>query len=332
MRLFIADLCTYVTNEEPTKHVVDWPDQPVMKVQRVCVCVCVSVCVCVGTSGVSIGLGMVWVVLKASVWGCGRQRLSDFYGTALELVTVLIGYRDVFRSLAEAEMLVACLERSLTKWAARPTRTCLHAFAVCALESPALVRRHISPLCTRLAQAASNPALAVPLAETLLMLVRAPDVATDFVEADYKRVLSVAIQFLVASVHAPPPAAADAPAPSASVAATAAVAAYVRLLASQVLCVAFLGMRPAERPKYVPYIARGLLALDAPSAGASTTTSNRNSNNNTGTGTGTGTARLPQRTPLEEQREILLDLLARYAYADCQPRAARCVAPCAHNA
>ena len=224
--------------------------------------------------------------------------MSDYYGTALQLLTVLIGYKHLFRVATYSDELVVCFEKSLTKWQALTTRTCLHALTVCALEVPISVRRMIPSILVKLSQMASNPAMALPMLELLSALVRAPDLYANFVEADYKRVFSVALQYLTAPVHVPPSRHQEAAAPS--TVATPQVAAYVRQLAVQILFVSFMGMRQLDRPKYVPYITKGLLAVHMEASGR--------------------TSKGLSQALLDEQREIILDLVARYAYANCQSK------------
>jgi len=227
------------------------------------------------------------------------------YGAALQLLTVMVGYKYLFHVSHYSDELVVCFEHSLTKWAALTTRTCLHALTVCALELPISMRRMIPSVLVKLSQMASNPALALPMLELLSMLVHAADLSANFVEADYKRVFSVALQYLTAPVHMPPTAQdASALAVSAtSQVATTQVAAYVRHLAMQILYVAYIGMRQADRRRYVPYITKGLLALQVDSSGR--------------------TSKGASQAALDEQREIILDLLARYTYANCHSKPTR---------
>ena len=227
------------------------------------------------------------------------------YGAALQLLTVMVGYKYLFHVSHYSDELVVCFEHSLTKWAALTTRTCLHALTVCALELPISMRRMIPSVLVKLSQMASNPALALPMLELLSVLVHAADLSANFVEADYKRVFSVALQYLTAPVHMPPTAQdASALAVSAtSQVATPQVAAYVRHLAMQILYVAYIGMRQADRRRYVPYITKGLLALQVDSSGR--------------------TSKGASQAALDEQREIILDLLARYTYANCQSKPTR---------
>ncbi|KAK3845049.1 MAG: hypothetical protein J3R72DRAFT_364962 [Linnemannia gamsii] len=186
-------------------------------------------------------------------------------------------------------------------------KICIHALAVCCYELPQSMTKHLPGTVLKLSQIMSTATISVHILEFLSTVARLPMLYSNFVENDYKRVFGIALKYIqythsVAGNTTPaltsstPSSAVSSPispavaAQGQSSAATRALPQYVLIMAYQVIDVWFMLQRLAERRKYVPYIIRNLLMANEPGK------------------------------RVDEQTETCMDMLARYSYANCEPK------------
>jgi hypothetical protein len=167
--------------------------------------------------------------------------------------------------------------------------------------------KHLPGTVLKLSQIMSTATISVHILEFLSTVARLPMLYSNFVENDYKRVFGIALKYIQythsvagnttpAQTSSTPSSGVSSPISSAvttqgqSSAATRALPQYVLIMAYQVIDVWFMLQRLPERRKYVPYIVRNLLMANEPGK------------------------------RVDEQTETCMDMLARYSYANCEPK------------
>ncbi|KAF9911002.1 Tuberous sclerosis 2-like protein [Lobosporangium transversale] len=221
---------------------------------------------------------------------------------AYKVLVVLLCYHSKFNT-KDLHDLVHAFVFGLSRQATC-AKICIHALVVCCYELPQSMTKHLSGTVLKLSQIMSTATISVHILEFLSTVARLPNLYSNFVESDYKRVFGIALKYIqythsvAGSIHAPPTSSTSTStsSPTSSVsqnqqsAGARALPQYVLILAYQVIDVWFILQRLPERRKYVPYILRNLLMA-----------------NETG-------------KRLDEQTETCMDMLARYSYANCEPK------------
>lgn len=223
---------------------------------------------------------------------------------AYKVLVILICYNSKF-STQELHDLVHAFVFGLQRQATC-AKICIHALVVCCYELPQSMTKHLSATVLKLSQIMSTATISVHILEFLSTVARLPMLYSNFVETDYKRVFGIALKYIqythsVAGSAQPT----SSPFPSSSTvsspilpagsqaqptAGARALPQYVLILAYQVIDVWFMLQRLQERRKYVPYIVRNLLMA-----------------NESG-------------KKVDEQTETCMDMLARYSYANVEPK------------
>ncbi|KAI7831510.1 hypothetical protein BC939DRAFT_525071 [Gamsiella multidivaricata] len=230
----------------------------------------------------------------------------NIYILAYKVLVILLCYHSKF-STKELHDLVLAFMSGLSRQA-MCAKICIHALAVCCYELPQSMTKYLSVAVLRLSQIMSTVTIRVHILEFLSTVARLPMLYSNFVESDYKRVFGIALKYVQYThtgssnnAHPAPsssmPSSAisfpNSPAVASQGPATAAARAlpqYVLILAYQVIDVWFMLQRLTERRKYVPYIVRNLLMANDPGK------------------------------KVDEQTETCMDMLARYSYANCEPK------------
>ncbi|KAF9092088.1 Tuberous sclerosis 2-like protein [Mortierella sp. AD031] len=224
---------------------------------------------------------------------------------AYKVLVILLCYNSKF-STNELHDLVQAFVMGLQRQATC-AKICIHALAVCCYELPQSMTKHLPLTVLKLSQIMSTATISVHILEFLSTVARLPMLYSNFVENDYKRVFGIALKYIqythnVAGNATPaltpstPSSAASSPiSPTVATqgqpsAATRALPQYVLIMAYQVIDVWFMLQRLPERRKYVPYIVRNLLMANEPGK------------------------------RVDEQTETCMDMLARYSYANCEPK------------
>ncbi|KAI8049737.1 hypothetical protein BDF22DRAFT_745998 [Syncephalis plumigaleata] len=229
-------------------------------------------------------------------------RRADVFVYAYRLLTVLVSYRRIFTKQQQDEMVVT-FYTGLQRWS-QTARGCIHALTVCLYELPLSMTKMLPSIVAQLSQIMSTQSVSAHILEFLSTLTRLPHLYVNFVENDYKMVFGIALQYIkynnatLAAGEQPKPGAGPLKGTSTAVGQHA-LAQYVLVLAYNVITFWFVNLRLTDRRKFVSFIVRGLLlANEQP-----------------------GQSNRP--FTLDEQTETCLDMLARYAYANCTPKAER---------
>lgn len=224
---------------------------------------------------------------------------------AYKVLVILLCYNNKF-STNELHDLVHAFVVGLQRQATC-AKICIHALAVCCYELPQSMTKHLPGTVLKLSQIMSTATISVHILEFLSTVARLPMLYSNFVENDYKRVFGIALKYIQythsvagnttqAQTPSTPSSTVSSPNSPAvatqgqSSAATRALPQYVLIMAYQVIDVWFMLQRLSERRKYVPYIVRNLLMANEPGK------------------------------RVDEQTETCMDMLARYSYANCEPK------------
>ncbi|KAF9967583.1 Tuberous sclerosis 2-like protein, partial [Actinomortierella ambigua] len=230
-------------------------------------------------------------------------RRNTLHILAYRVLVILLCYHSKLTMQEQHDLVhafVVGLQRQATC-----AKICIHALVLCCFELPQSMTKHLPATVLRLSQIMSTATISVHILEFLSTVARLPALYANFVESDYKRVFGIALKYIqythsvsqqnAASSSSPGAGAGNASSQqqhqqSQTCAGARALPQYVLIMAYQVIDIWFMLQRLQERRKYVPYVVRNLLMA------------NENSKK------------------LDEQTEVCLDMLARYSYANCEPK------------
>ncbi|RIA91816.1 hypothetical protein C1645_821536 [Glomus cerebriforme] len=227
----------------------------------------------------------------------------DIYVVVYQILTILINYSDLFNK-AQRDELILAFHVGLQKWA-HTAKPCIHALNVCLFELPLSSTKLLPDTLNKLSQIITTASMSVHILEFLSGLARLPDLYVNFTETDYKRVFGIAMQYIqysqtVSSTSAPISSNSTTSQSSTSTnsgvnnsQSTNALSQYERVMAYHVIYLWFMLLRLPERRKYVTFIVHGLLFANG------------------------------SNSKVDEQTETCFDMLARYSFANCDPKPER---------
>lgn len=160
---------------------------------------------------------------------------------------------------------------------------CTHALTLCAYEMETTIVKELPSILEKLTQIVSNPSMAVHILTFLCNLNSLPNIYSNFTDADFKLVFAVALQYL--QHHNRLETSREMPF---------SLSQHVRIMSYSVLYMWFLSLKLADRPQHVKFIVRQLLLA----------------NND------------EERADVDVSTEVCFDLLARYTYANADPKPA----------
>ncbi|TKY85184.1 hypothetical protein EX895_006264 [Sporisorium graminicola] len=211
---------------------------------------------------------------------------TDVTAVVYETLITLIGYRTLF-SRAEQDEMVDAFIRGLKK-SHTTARSCIKALAISCYEMQKSFTRFFTQMLLTLTAVRSHMTMSVHILELIATVAQHPACYANFTETDYRRVFSIVLQYI--EYHQSPEAATrdDYRASPASYS----LSQYVMLMAFYNISLWFVILKIGDRPKYLPYISRGLLKA------------------NEGMET------------LSDQTQVCFDFLARFTYsnADSKPK------------
>ena len=164
------------------------------------------------------------------------SRKSDLYAMYYRLMIPLISFKAVF-SRSQLDLIINTLQFGLGRW---PTsgKICMEGLTLCLYEIPGNMLKHVPPLIHKISQITSQ-AMSIPNLEFLSTLGRKMGLCVNFIDADYKRVLGIALQYLRTST-------------------TTYSGIYTVQMGYQVVSMWFLGMKVSERKKFVGFVVQHL--------------------------------------------------------------------------
>ncbi|KAJ9070210.1 Tuberous sclerosis 2-like protein [Entomophthora muscae] len=186
----------------------------------------------------------VWITsatfLKQVVAVPETLRRGDLYVAAYRLLGPLVGFKAHFNKQGRDEVVLA-YQMGLHKW---PTtaRVCIHALTICCFELQMSMMKLLPSTLVKLSQIMSAATISAHILEFLACLARLPSLYGNFVDADFKRVFGIALQYIQNHNHT----------------GEHVYLQYVLVLAYHVISVWFVNLRLADRRKLIPFIYRGL--------------------------------------------------------------------------
>lgn len=211
---------------------------------------------------------------------------TDVYAVSYGILKVLISYRTLF-SRSEQDELVEAFIAGLNKSQATAL-PCVRALSVTCYELQKSTTRLLPGMLVRLSTVMSSMTMSVHILELMVAIGHIPSCYANFTESDYKRVFGIALQYIQ---YLQSPAALTREDPRSSPASFT-LSQYVMMLAYYCIALWFMSLRIGDRPKHVPYIARGLLLAHEGSS-------------------------------MGDQTEVIFDFLSRFTYSNAEPKPKR---------
>ncbi|CAJ0867015.1 8958_t:CDS:2 [Entrophospora sp. SA101] len=237
----------------------------------------------------------------------------DVYVATYQMLIILISYNSLFNNNQRHELLLA-FHTGLYKWTLT-AKPCIHALNVCLYELPYYLKRSLPDILAQLSKIITTTTMSVHILEFLSSLARLPDLYVNFTEADYKIVFRIAMQYIgyshrnsnttnsinsntgshfstTSNTHVPTTSPANSTNTNSSTSSQSvnSLSQYEKIMAYQVIYLWFISLKLPERRRYVNFIVHGLLIANESSQ------------------------------KIDEQTETCFDMLARYSFANCNPK------------
>ncbi|SPO24940.1 related to Tuberin [Ustilago trichophora] len=211
---------------------------------------------------------------------------TDVTAVVYDTLVTLISYRTLF-SRAEQDEMVDAFIRGLKK-SHTTARSCIKALSIACYEMQKSFTRFFSNMLLTLTAVRSHMTMSVHILELIATVAQHPACYANFTETDYKRVFSIVLQYI--EYHQSPEAATRDDYRASP--ATFSLSQYVMLMAFYNISLWFVILKISDRPKYLPYISRGLLKANE------------------------------AMETLSDQTQVCFDFLARFTHsnADSKPR------------
>ena len=178
---------------------------------------------------------------------------TDVTAVVYDTLVTLISYRTLF-SRAEQDEMVDAFIRGLKK-SHTTARSCIKALSIACYEMQKSFTRFFSHMLLTLTAVRSHMTMSVHILELIATVAQHPACYANFTETDYKRVFSIVLQYI--EYHQSPEAATRDDYRASP--ATFSLSQYVMLMAFYNISLWFVILKISDRPKYLPYISRGLL-------------------------------------------------------------------------
>ena len=178
---------------------------------------------------------------------------TDVTAVVYDTLVTLISYRTLF-SRAEQDEMVDAFIRGLKK-SHTTARSCIKALSIACYEMQKSFTRFFSNMLLTLTAVRSHMTMSVHILELIATVAQHPACYANFTETDYKRVFSIVLQYI--EYHQSPEAATRDDYRASP--ATFSLSQYVMLMAFYNISLWFVILKISDRPKYLPYISRGLL-------------------------------------------------------------------------
>ncbi|GJN87619.1 hypothetical protein Rhopal_000574-T1 [Rhodotorula paludigena] len=210
---------------------------------------------------------------------------AEIHAVAFQCLTALIAYRSLFTKQHQDDMVNTFMYGlGNPRDTAKP---CIHALTIATFELRPSMTKHLAETVRHLQKIISSAELGVHILEFIGGVGQVPALYANFTDVDFQTVLGIALKYIQAHNER----LADRPAGNeAQEGIEYAFSQYVFLLAYYNIAVWFLALRLAERPKIVPFLTRRLVQANE------------------------------GRAEVDEATEVCLDMIARYAYSNADPR------------
>jgi hypothetical protein len=224
-----------------------------------------------------------------------RRKRAELQGVAYQALITLIAYRGLFNKSQQDEMVHTFLAGlSNSPGVAKP---CIHALAIACHELRPSVTKFLTGMLESLTRIISFSDMSVHILELISSVGSTPALYANFTEENYRAVFGIALQYITnhnqeRDQNNTRPGSAAAVGGGASKASEIhyAFAQYVYHLAYVIISNWYLALRVSERKKYVGFLTRKLVKANE------------------------------MHNEIDEPTEVCLDMIARYAYSNVDPR------------
>lgn len=214
----------------------------------------------------------------------GTFKARDAVGLAYHTLTILISYQQIFDNNKRMD-LVKVLQDGLSG-RGESVIICTHALILCLFEMETAMIKMLPSILPKLAQIVTNPSMAVHILTFLCILNSRSAIHANFTSDDFKVVFHIALQYLQHHNRR-----------ETIEEIQFSLGQHVRIMCYSVLYMWFLTLKLEDRPHHVEHIVRQLCSA------------------NTEEGS-------DDCTNVDEPTEVCFDFLARYTYANADPKPA----------
>ncbi|BGP46939.1 Tuberous sclerosis 2-like protein [Rhodotorula kratochvilovae] len=210
---------------------------------------------------------------------------AEIHAVAYQCLTALIAYRSLFSKQHQDDIVNAFMYGlGNPRDTAKP---CIHALTIASFELRPSMTKHLAETVRHLQKIISSAELGVHILEFIAGVGQEPALYANFTDVDFQTVFGIALKYIQAHNERLVD---DPGADEAQEGVEYAFSQYVLLLAYYNIAVWYLALRLSERPKFVPFLTRRLVQANE------------------------------GKNEVDEATEVILDMIARYAYSNADPR------------
>ncbi|BGP54587.1 Tuberous sclerosis 2-like protein [Rhodotorula sphaerocarpa] len=208
---------------------------------------------------------------------------AEIHAVAYQCLTALIAYRSLFTKQQQDDIVTTLLHGlSNPRDTAKP---CIHALTIASFELRPSMTKLLAETVRHLQKIISSATLGVHILEFIAGVGQEPALYANFTDVDFQTVFGIALKYIQAHNER----LADKP-DDVEEGIEYAFSQYVMMLAYYNIAVWYLALRLPDRPKVVPFLTRRLVQANE------------------------------GKPEIDEATEVALDMIARYAYSNADPR------------
>ncbi|GAA5961423.1 hypothetical protein JCM8115_003444 [Rhodotorula mucilaginosa] len=208
---------------------------------------------------------------------------AEIHAVAYQCLTALIAYRSLFTKQQQDDIVTTLLHGlGNPRDTAKP---CIHALTIASFELRPSMTKLLAETVRHLQKIISSATLGVHILEFIAGVGQEPALYANFTDVDFQTVFGIALKYIQAHNER----LADKP-DDVDEGVEYAFSQYVLLLAYYNIAIWFLALRLADRPKVVPFLTRRLIQANE------------------------------GKPEVDEATEVALDMIARYAFSNADPR------------
>ncbi|GAA5975475.1 hypothetical protein JCM10908_005173 [Rhodotorula pacifica] len=208
---------------------------------------------------------------------------AEIHAVAYHCLTALIAYRSLFTKQQQDDIVTTLLHGlGNPRDTAKP---CIHALTIASFELRPSMTKLLAETVRHLQKIISSATLGVHILEFIAGVGQEPALYANFTDVDFQTVFGIALKYIQAHNER----LSDKP-DDTEEGIEYAFSQYVLLLAYYNIAIWYLALRLADRPKVVPFLTRRLVQANE------------------------------GRSEVDEATEVALDMIARYAYSNADPR------------
>jgi hypothetical protein len=218
-------------------------------------------------------------------------RKTDVRAVAYQILTIMISYKKLF-SKQDGDDMVDAFTKGLREHF-NTAKPCIQALTIATYELDQSLKKYLPAILPVLSQIMSNPAISIHILEMLAAIGNVPTLYSSFRDEDYRLIFKVALAYIqLHSTAKSPIELRQGSRPSEAECEAATLAGHVIGLSYFTIYTWFLAVRLPSRPAFIPDLTQQLLLANA------------------------------DKNKLDDMTEVCFDWLARYTYANADPKPA----------